>query len=85
MPDDPIAAAQDPARMEAAIPSTNEAAIFARERYVRAQWAQKGESLAQDARPGIDIAALSESAIERNDQLDAPAIIGWVEQALRRA
>ena len=52
---------------------------------MRAQRAQKGESLTQDARPGIDIAALIESSIERNDQLDAPAIVGWVEQALRRA
>lgn len=79
MPDHLTALNQD--RADAATPSTDSTAPFTREhfeRYMRAQWAQKGESLDQDMRLGIDIGTLVETSIERNSQLDTPFIDLWV-------
>jgi len=67
--------------LEALPPDPDPTALFSREhfrRYMRAQWSQKGETLASDARLGIDIGDLIRSSIERNDELDAPYIDLWV-------
>ena len=55
--------------------------MFTREhfdRYMRAQWAGKGEALAPDARLGIAISELVASSIERNAKLDAPYLDLWI-------
>ena len=48
------------------------------QRYLRAQWAQKGETLAADARIGIEIAELVKTSAERNAILAAPFIDLWI-------
>lgn len=70
-----------PVEPETLPPDPDPTALFSLEhfeRYMRAQWAQKGETLAPDARPGIEIGELIATARARNDALEAPYLDLWI-------
>lgn len=62
-------------------PDPDPTALFSAEhfaRYMRAQWMQKGETLAPDGRLGIEIGELIRASAERSDKLEAPYVDLWV-------